>query len=113
MISYSHMDDQFCTHVLENLKVHKDLFDVWIDRTHCQGATDPWELIAEGMEHASLIVTLLSNQYFESKSCRQEFIYAVGSLKKVVVPVIIGNFEPKGWLGEMIIYLSDGLTRFK
>lgn len=101
MISYCHADDNFCTQVLNLLIKYNDTFNIWIDRTHCQGAEDLWELIAEGMENASVIVSLLSNQYFESKSCRKEFIYATDSLKKKVLPVLIESFEPKGWLGEL------------
>ncbi|CAF1319567.1 unnamed protein product [Rotaria sp. Silwood1] len=99
MVSYSHENNDFCTHVLEVLNKHNDVFNIWIDRTHCQGAYDLWESIADGMEQASVIVCLLSNQYFESKSCRKEFIYATDSLKKKLVPILIEQFEPRGWLG--------------
>ncbi|CAF3303428.1 unnamed protein product [Rotaria sp. Silwood2] len=101
MISYSHGDNIFCNKVLDLLTKHSDVFEIWIDRTHCQGVEDLWESIADGMEQASIIICLLSSQYFESKSCRKEFIYATDSLKKKLVPVLIENFEPKGWLGEL------------
>jgi hypothetical protein len=100
MISYCHGDDAFCTRVLDLFGTSKEPWQIWIDRTHCQSAHDLWESIAEGMERASIIVCLLSEQYFESKSCRQEFIYAVDSLKKPIVPVLLENFAPKGWLGQ-------------
>ncbi|CAF3800289.1 unnamed protein product, partial [Rotaria sp. Silwood1] len=99
MISYSHGDDVFCNKVLDLLTKQSNVFEIWIDRTHCQGVEDLWESIADGMEKASIIVCLLSSQYFESKSCRKEFIYATDSLKKKIVPVLIEHFEPKGWLG--------------
>ncbi|CAF4090625.1 unnamed protein product [Rotaria sordida] len=99
MISYSHGDNIFCNKILDLLTKHNDVFEIWIDRTHCQGVEDLWESIADGMEQASIIVCLLSSQYFESKSCRKEFIYATDSLKKKIVPVLIEHFEPKGWLG--------------
>ena len=100
MISYCHGDNAFCTRVLDLFATSKDAFQIWIDRTHCQGANDLWETIAEGMERASVIVCLLSDQYLESKSCRQEFIYAADSLKKTIVPVLQKDFSAKGWLGE-------------
>jgi hypothetical protein len=103
MISYCHDNNLFCNEILDILSTRNDVFDIWIDRTHCQGIIDLWESIANGMEQASIIVCLLSNQYFESKSCRQEFIYATDSLKKRIVPVLIGNFDPKGWLGKDLI----------
>ncbi|CAF1675507.1 unnamed protein product [Rotaria magnacalcarata] len=99
MISYCHADNPFCSQVYDLLCKHSDAFDIWIDRTHCQGVEDLWESIADGMEQASIIVCLLSGQYFESKSCRKEFIYATDSLKKKILPVLIEQFEPKGWLG--------------
>jgi len=100
MISYAHGNNAFCGEILDLLAKHNDTFEIWIDRTHCQGAVDLWESIADGMERACLIVCLLSNQYFESKSCRKEFIYAADSLKRRIVPVLLEDFEPKGWLGE-------------
>lgn len=103
MISYCHDNNTFCTSVLSLFRSRNDVFEIWIDRTHCQGAVDLWESIADGMESASIIVCLLSKQYFESKSCRQEFIYATDSLKRRIVPVLIGDFEPKGWLGKSSI----------
>ncbi|CAF4139837.1 unnamed protein product [Rotaria sp. Silwood2] len=100
MISYSHDNNTFCSKILNLLTTRNDNFDIWIDRTHCQGANDLWEMIANGIESACVIVCLLSTQYFESKSCRQEFIYANDSLKKKIVHVLLDNFEPKGWLGK-------------
>ena len=106
MISYCHADNIFCTRIFELFNTHSDTFEIWIDRTHCQAATDLWEAIADGIEKASVIVSLLSEKYFESKSCRQEFIYAMDSLKKPVIPVLLGDFEPKGWLGNHRISIS-------
>ncbi|CAF1040417.1 unnamed protein product [Rotaria sordida] len=50
----------------------------------------------------ALISNPLKDQYFESKSCRKEFIYAADTLKKTIVPVLLENFKPKGWLGIRI-----------
>jgi hypothetical protein len=100
MIRYSHNNNRFCDKLYELLVKRNDSFEIWIDRTHCQEACDLWELIADGMEHACVIVCLLSREYFESKSCRREFTYAITSLKKRIIPVLLGDFEPKGWLGE-------------
>ncbi|CAF2971370.1 unnamed protein product [Rotaria sp. Silwood2] len=100
MISDSHGDYDFCSQLLDSLNKHNDVFEIWIDRTHCQGVDDLWGAIAEGMEQASIIVCLLSNQYFESKSCRKEFIYAADSLKKKIVPILLVQFNTKGWLEQ-------------
>ena len=100
MISYSHDNNEFCSQLLALLNTYHENFEIWIDRMHCQAVADLWESIAEGMERALVILCLISSQYFESKSCRKEFIYATDSLKKLVVPVLLENFEPKGWLGR-------------
>ncbi len=110
MISYCHDNNEFCGEIFEFLRTRNDVFEIWIDRTHCQGAIDLWESIADGMEQASIIVCLLSESYFQSKSCRQEFIYAADSLKRRIVPILIGNFEPKGWLGELFNWFFSLLT---
>jgi hypothetical protein len=100
MISYCHENNTFCDKILDLLATRNDTFDVWIDRTHCQTTGDLWELIADGMEQACVIVCLVSSHYFQSKSCRTEFTYAVDTLKKTLVPVLLEHLEPKGWLGE-------------
>lgn len=100
MISYCHDNNSFCGELLHVLNTRNDEFDIWIDRTHLQGSEDLWELIADGIEQSSVIVCLLSRQYFESKSCRKEFVYTSDSVKKKIVPVLLENFEPKGWLGK-------------
>ncbi|CAF3090716.1 unnamed protein product [Rotaria sp. Silwood2] len=102
MISYCHENKEFCGKLLELLSTYSDKFDVWIDQNHCQSASDLWESIAIGMEEAQIIVCLVSNHYFQSKSCRRELTYAVETLKKPVVPVLLESIEPKGWLGIRI-----------
>ncbi|CAF1207925.1 unnamed protein product [Rotaria sordida] len=99
MISYCHENKDFCNKLLKVLSTHYDKFHVWVDQTHCQSASDLWELIATGMEQAHMIVCLVSNYYFQSKSCRREFTYAVETLKKPIIPVLLESIEPKGWLG--------------
>lgn len=99
MISYCHSDRDFCNKILEYLSTQQTEFDIWIDQTHCRTSGDLWELIAAGIEQSSLVLCLLSEYYFQSKSCRQEFIYSTDTIHKVIVPIIIGDFKPKGWLG--------------
>jgi hypothetical protein len=102
MISYSHDDKIFCKNLVHFLLTQQHIFDVWIDQNHLQTAGDIWEMIANGMEQANVILCLISNYYFQSKSCRQEFIYATDTLRKLIVPVLLENFKPKGWLGIRI-----------
>ncbi|CAF0745362.1 unnamed protein product [Didymodactylos carnosus] len=100
--SYSHRNKEFCVKVLELLSTRNDVFDIWIDQTHCQSVGDLWESIADGMEQAQIIVCLISKHYYESKSCRQEFQYATDTLHKSIVPAFLEDFEPRSWLGIRI-----------
>jgi hypothetical protein len=44
----------------------------------------------------------------------QEFIYPADSLKRRIVPIIIGNVEPKGWLGEYwIAFLTFSIFMYQ
>ncbi|CAF1186541.1 unnamed protein product [Adineta steineri] len=102
MISYSHDNKIFCDKLVDFLSSKQNVFDIWIDHMNCQTASDLWESIAIGIEKANVIVCLISSYYFESKSCRQEFVYATDTLHKLIVPVILEKFKPKGWLGIRI-----------
>jgi hypothetical protein len=101
MISYCHEDDQFCDRILDFLSSPSIRLNIWIDRIYSNKTGNSWESIASGIKLSSTIVCLISDNYLASKSCRQEFIYAVDSLKKPIVPVLLGNLDPKGWLGKI------------
>ncbi|CAF1261540.1 unnamed protein product [Rotaria sordida] len=98
MISYSHGDNDVCTQLYNELNKRNDEFDIWIDRKYCKTGY-LWGKIADGMQEASVILCLLSNKYYESKSCQQEFVYANDHLKKQVIPVFIQQDKPPGWVG--------------
>ena len=97
MVSYAHADSSFCQEMLTHFA--DDAYDVWIDYRCCQ-AGDLWEAIAQGMEQAQAIVTVISKDYVESKSCRQEFCYAIDVLRKPIIPIILAEYRPFGWLGK-------------
>ncbi|CAF1391213.1 unnamed protein product [Rotaria sordida] len=97
MISYSHGDNDVCTQLYNELNKRNNEFDIWIDRQCCKTGY-LWGKIADGIQEASVILCLLSNKYYESKSCQQEFVYANDHLKKQIIPVFIQNDKPPGWL---------------
>ncbi|UJR07250.1 hypothetical protein I4U23_011538 [Adineta vaga] len=111
MISYCHENLNICNEIYEYLKKSIKNLNIWIDQTHLNNSCDLWESIAYGMEKSNFILCFLSEQYFQSKSCRQEFIYANDSLKKPIIPILISNFQPKGWLGIRMTGLK--YIRFK
>ena len=89
--------------------------DIWVDFAYCH-TDDLWEEIAEAIEKASVIIFLMSKEYQDSKSCRQEVMYAKDSLKKRFIPVYIKKeFTATGWLGVRIVgpqYIRFGKRSF-
>lgn len=99
MISYSHGNNQFCDKILEEFKKNQKLFEIWIDRDHCSSSDDLWEKIARGITQSRIVVFLLSQEYFNSKSCRKEANFAIRR-EKPIVPVYIGEPGDCDWLGK-------------
>ncbi|CAF1084088.1 unnamed protein product [Rotaria sp. Silwood1] len=105
MISYSHSDSIFCHELVEYLSHH---IPIWVDYKQEHHNTiysdDLWEEIAGAMETASVIVLIVSKEYHDSKSCRQELSYACDTLKKRIVPIYPPNqnYKASGWLGIRI-----------
>ncbi|CAF2778304.1 unnamed protein product [Rotaria sp. Silwood2] len=97
MISYAHSDSDVCKQLYNEVVKHNQQFDIWIDWKNSKTGY-LWGKIADGIADASVIVCLLSNKYYESKSCQQEFVYAHDHLKKPVIPVYILYDKPPGWL---------------
>ncbi|CAF1460409.1 unnamed protein product [Adineta steineri] len=101
----SQMCDQYKPRALQSIKKAADEFEqtkdtlkVWIDIQQC-AMGDLWERIADGIEHADVILCFISEYYHQSKSCRQELTYAIDDLQKPIIPILIGDYKPKGWLG--------------
>ncbi|CAF0934267.1 unnamed protein product [Rotaria sordida] len=118
MISYSHSDAIFCRELVEHLSAY---VPTWVDYKQTQGTVahsdDVWEEIAHAMEMATVIVLLVSKDYYNSKSCRQELSYASDTLKKRIIPVYVPNqqYRASGWLGIRIAgqkYIHFGRKSF-
>ncbi|CAM4887948.1 unnamed protein product [Rotaria socialis] len=104
MISYSHADYDFCTELYKELDKKNEIFDIWIDRKYCTTG-NLWERIADGIVNSSVILCLLSQKYYESKSCQQEFFYVFNKLKKNVIPIFIGRSSPPNHM-ELLMCMS-------
>lgn len=100
MLSYSHANRSMCEQILKLLDQKSDLYDAWVDFRYCQGSNDVWEKIAQGVKNAHLILWLVSNEYCESKSCRQEITYALDKLNKPIVPIYLEKPNISEWLGK-------------
>ncbi|CAF0998543.1 unnamed protein product [Didymodactylos carnosus] len=114
MISYSHVDTPFCKELVAKLQTHNE-FDLWVDflhyhqdssRSSISHSDDIWEEIARAIELASIIILIVSKDYYDSKSCRQELSYASDALKKRIIPIYTNtvqqNYKANGWLGIRI-----------
>jgi len=98
MISYAHDNNLFCDKILAEFEKNQNLFGIWIDRDHCSSSEDLWEKIARGIRQSNLVICLLSQDYYKSKSCRKEATLAV-QRKKAIIPVYIDDPGDCDWLG--------------
>ncbi|CAF1650613.1 unnamed protein product [Adineta ricciae] len=103
MISYAHDNNEFCDKILTALKKDEDLFRIWIDRDHCSSSEDLWEKIARGIGEANLVICLLSQDYYNSRSCRKEFTFAF-KRNKPIIPIYFGKPGDCDWLD---IHIAD------
>ncbi|CAF2114923.1 unnamed protein product [Rotaria magnacalcarata] len=102
MISYAHADSEFCHRLVDALQKDTRL-QIWVDFEYCH-TEDLWEEIALAIEESKVIIFLMSKDYQDSKSCRQEVMYTKDSQKKRFIPVYIKKeFVATGWLGVRIV----------
>ncbi|CAF1216659.1 unnamed protein product [Didymodactylos carnosus] len=115
MISYSHGNTTFCKELVEKLQTSGQV-DVWVDFLHhhdnasnhtkISHSDDVWEEIAHAIESASIVILIISKEYYDSKSCRQELCYVTDTMKKRIIPVYPNtaplDYKATGWLGIRI-----------
>ncbi|CAF0869827.1 unnamed protein product [Rotaria sordida] len=91
-------------------------FDIWVDFDYCH-TEDLWEEIGQAIEKSDVILLLMTKDYQDSKSCRQEVMYTKDSLKKRFIPVYVKrDFVASGWLGVRIVgpqYIRFGKKSFE
>jgi hypothetical protein len=63
-------------------------------------------VIAKGLSAAKLVLVFISDEYSESDNCRMEFQFALKSLKKKVVPIVVGTGDK--WNNTIIGMLVNG-----
>jgi len=103
MISYSHININFCRQLYEMLRKLPEL----LINVDINNGKYLWKEIIQTIEQSDVVIFLLSKDFYYSKSCRQEFIYVTDTLKKLFFPIFIDqNFKPTGWLHERIARLK-------
>lgn len=99
MVSYAHADNQFCDKILAVLDKKQNLFQVLIDRKFLASSANIWVKIAHAIKQSTVVILLLSQKYFDSRSCRNEATFAI-KRGKALVPVHIGKLGDCDWLGR-------------
>lgn len=114
MISYSHANMTFCRQLYDMLSKEPTL-SIWVDFNGYK-SSDLWEEIAHAIEQSDYVLFLMSKEYFNSKSCRQEVAYVTDTLKKEFIPIYVDtDFKASGWLGIRIAgsqYIRFGKNDF-
>ncbi|CAF3657901.1 unnamed protein product [Rotaria sp. Silwood1] len=97
MVSYSHLDADFCRSVVTALKERS--ISVWVDEDgHCL-SNDCWEEIAIAIKNASKVLVIVSENYCtKSRSCRVEASYAIKLGIPIIALYIDDKYEAEPWL---------------
>ena len=105
MISYSHININFCRQLYEILS---KLPELSININFNNGKY-LWQDVIQTIESSDIILFLLSNDFYYSKSCRQEFIYVTNTRKKLFFPIYIdSNLKiTNNWLHKSIARLKS------
>eukprot|EP00045_Choanoeca_perplexa_P012796 m.141752 g.141752 ORF g.141752 m.141752 type:complete len:733 (+) comp16136_c0_seq2:290-2488(+) len=77
-------------------------FKVWMDVDQMSNCDNIFESMAAAVEHASVLVVCICQEYAESENCRLECQYA-HSRHIPMVPVRVNKqYQPAGWLGFIL-----------
>ncbi|CAF0903405.1 unnamed protein product [Adineta steineri] len=95
VISYSQVDITFCRQIYDIFNKLPQL-SISVDFNNGKYL---WKEIAETIEQSHLILFLISKDFYNSPACRQEFFYAIYTLKKKFIPVFINtDYQASSWL---------------
>ncbi|KAJ3291366.1 hypothetical protein HK104_006161 [Borealophlyctis nickersoniae] len=65
--------------------------DVWLDTERLGDGHPLYADLVNALDHASVVVAFISDQYTTSENCKKEFFYAKGTAKLPIIPVIVGK----------------------
>ena len=98
MISYNWGHQNVALHLRDQLQERG--FNVWIDVEQMSG--DTIEAMAEAVEGAAVVVSVMTIAYKQSPNCQSELKYT-NKLCKPIVPVVAEpGYTPDGWLGLIL-----------
>ena len=65
--------------------------------------SENWKQIAQTIQQSDMVLFLITKDFFNNKSCRQELIYVTDILKKPFVPIFIdSDYQSISWLHQRI-----------
>lgn len=87
-------------------------YNVWLDIEQLTSANADAGLfgqITQGLKAAKVVVPCISDDYAKSQNCRMEFQFALKSLNKPVVPIIVGKGDEwkQSVVGALIVTHND------
>lgn len=99
---------QFSDPRLVKQELEKAGFKVWIDIERLRSANagaGMYEQLTNALKDAQVVIPCVSSEYANSANCRMEFQYALKSLQKPIIPLIVG--EGDDWKTSVIGGLVD------
>lgn len=89
-VSYSRRDSAFVRRLSDRL--HDAGLDVWIDWEDIPYSSQWWDEITQAIDGASAFVCILSDDFFDSETCRAE-LNAAETANKRIIPVRYKDFD--------------------
>jgi len=63
----------------------------WLDVNYTNGVYPLFRCIQAGIEQANIVIVCVSDQYARSDNCEIELNYAINTLHKPIIPIIVGE----------------------
>ena len=99
-------------------RISKLGYNVWLDVEQLKSA-DPnaglFGQIADGLNASKVVIPCISDEYSKSQNCRMEFQFALKSLNKPVVPIVVGQGDEwkKSVIGALIATHDQDIIDFR
>lgn len=87
-------------------------FKTWVDIERLRSANASagmYEQLTAALKEAKVVIPFVSNEYANSPNCRMEFQFAMKSLNKPIIPIIVGDGDD--WKTSVIGALVTGSDR--
>ncbi|XP_072022129.1 uncharacterized protein [Amphiura filiformis] len=98
MISYNWTHQKLALALRDELE--RADYRIWIDVDKMQD--DILEAMAKAVNNSAAVLICMSQQYYESQSCRSEATYAYKKQKHVIPLLMEDNYKAEGWLDFLI-----------